>query len=81
MKNIFFLLPILLSMAIASGTASDSSSPQNGDLIYLGQKDEAMAFDGAWRILDNKKIFTKLTLTKMKKVISFLPINQMKLSQ
>ena len=55
MKNILFLLPILLSMAIASGTASESISPQNGDLIYLGQIDEAMAFDGAWRILDNKK--------------------------
>ena len=58
MKNILFLLPILLPMAVVGGTANESSSPQNGDLIYLGQTDEAMAFDGAWRILDNKKTNT-----------------------
>ena len=58
MKNILFLLPILLPMAVVGGTANESSSPQNGDLIYLGQIDDAMAFDGAWRILDNKKTNT-----------------------
>ena len=58
MKNILFLLPIILPLTLVSGTASEGVSPQKGDLIYLGQTDEAMAFDGAWRILDNKKTNT-----------------------
>ena len=58
MKNILFLLSIILPLTFIGETTSESSSPQNGDLIYLGQTDEAMAFDGAWRILDNKKTNT-----------------------